>query len=348
MASPVLTETLFRDRSLCVDHLRREDGPAPALAVSFSSFGDHELDGPGYAGDFLLEQGYDVLAFKLAEDTWYQGVPSELFSWLRLRMVRFRYTRRVGYGSSMGAYAVIQFSARLALDQVMAYSPQYTVEGDFDPTWTEWTRQLEFQYRIDASSIAPDCRYLLLYDNRNLDRKHIQALQRVIPAAQLSLVAVPFAGHPVDPYLQDIGQLKAAGVQGLRLGHLNGLDLRSGREHSRAYLATLSLEAHHRGRPLRSLRLIERALRSHPEDPEFHSHRSALLAILDEPEQALEAAREGIARCPGHHDLMAFQASMHERLGQPQEALQAISQALEYAPDPAVYQERYEALRAAN
>lgn len=342
----LLTDTLFGSDTLRVDHHRIHARPCTRLAVTFTSFGNQELDGLGFAGRFLLREGYDLLAFKLVGETWYQGVPAELFEWLRLRMARFCYHRRVGYGSSMGGYAAIQFAGRLALDQVLALSPQFTVEGDFDARWAPWGAHIDFQYRIDGSCLAPGTRVLIVYDRYSPDHLHATAFRQHIPAERLRLAPIPFAGHPVEVYLSQLGRLKQVARQGLALGHLSGIDVRTGKAKCLAYLSSLSLEAHHRGRAERSLRLVERALDEFPDVPVFHSHRSALLELLGRHDEAVEATREGIERCPEHHELLAYQAQLLEQLGDPDEALRAIRQALRIAPEHAGYRERLAALQA--
>jgi len=284
--STLVVDTLYATDIFRLDHLRVAGRRVDRLACSFTAWGEQRLDGPGFGGSFLLAQGYDVLAFKMVRNNWYQVLPRELFDRIGAWLQPYAYRRRVGYGASMGGYAAIQFSGLLELNQVLALSPQYRIDEAFDTTWAPWARDLEFHYRIEPECLAPGCRYLIVYDSKDEDQLHVERIAQVIPAERLSLVPLPHAGHPVVTYLAEAGLLKEVSARGLDTGDLGGMDLLGRRRQSSTHLWALSMAALRRGHPQLSLAAIERAIAIDPQRPEFLEHRAALKERLGIAERA--------------------------------------------------------------
>ena len=129
----VLTEkSLFKTDDIAIDFFSWADNPHKNIALTFTPFGmdgEVSLSGVGYGGELLLRNGFDVVAFKSARNLWYQNLLPETIAEVEnfISSHSSQYTKRVGYGSSMGGYAVIQFSRDLKLDVVLALSPQFPV-----------------------------------------------------------------------------------------------------------------------------------------------------------------------------------------------------------------------------
>ena len=191
----VLTETnIFRSEDLAIDFFSFGNAANKSIAITFTPFGIGgavALDGIGYAGELLLRNGFDVVAFKSAKNLWYQNLSSETLTAVERFIAGHQtsYVKRVGYGSSMGAYAAIQFSRSLRLDIVLALSPQFEIDKPYDQRWQSAASLIEFQHRIDASTIASECKYFVAYDPGTVDVRHVEKLREIIDAR--SLIEIP-------------------------------------------------------------------------------------------------------------------------------------------------------------
>ena len=119
--SPITKENLFTSDDLVIDFFSDGTHAGKTVAFTFTPYEDSSdfwLNSTGYGGDLLLKSNLDVVAFKSTKNLWYQNLAHETLA----AIARFidghpaSHVRRVGYGSSMGAYAAIQFSRALKLD----------------------------------------------------------------------------------------------------------------------------------------------------------------------------------------------------------------------------------------
>ncbi len=313
MSEPHHSETLIRTEGYCIDHFLKGPTPGPVLACTFTDGYNDEIDGLGFAGSALLGMGFDVLAVKTNLYDWYQTVPRAWWQQINAHLARFNYARRVGYGSSLGGHALIQFCGFLNIDQVLAFSPQFQGDPDFDDTWQKWSTGIDFTYRVTPASFPKQGHCLILCDNKwHADGEHTRRIANCLPPERCTVVHVPYAGHPLMPYLKEIGVLKKVVEQGLRQGHVKGIDLRGNRKQSVTYWRELAMAVFERNKPLMSLSITEAALARFPMDEKLHSHRVGLLLVLEEPEQAIEAAKEGLLHCPNHDELREDLARMLE------------------------------------
>jgi Tfp pilus assembly protein PilF len=113
-----------------------------------------------------------------------------------------RYARVIAYGSSLGAYAALYFGR----DQpwtVIASSPRVSVHPEFgDPSWQQRGTWQHERFRADRQA---RCHAVILYDPYDrIDRNYLrgEVLQQ-FPHAEV--MRIPFAGHPVNNFLGDIG-----------------------------------------------------------------------------------------------------------------------------------------------
>lgn len=297
---------LLETDDLRVEFFRTARPTTQSLAFTFTGWGERERSGYGYGGRFLLKEGYDVVAFKLVEDNWYQSVPERVFERIDACLAGRAYRQRVAYGSSMGGYAAIQFSRTLACDIVLAFSPQYRIDQDFDTGYAEWAKRIDFRYFITADSIAPGCRYFVLYDSREEDRLHMDRLRLFIPPAQLVAQPIPWAGHPVDVFLSQVGLLKAVPSQVFARASLDGFSFREARARSTAYHVSLSLALAARSKDAAALELIDRAIGMNADVSGYHGHRSVLLERLGRVPEALASVRRALELDPGNADMVSY------------------------------------------
>ena len=294
----VLTETnLFRSDDLAIDFFSFGNAPSKSIAITFTPFGIDGADvlgGIGYAGELLLRNGFDVVAFKSAKNLWYQNLPVETLTAVErfIEAHQTSYVRRVGYGSSMGAYAAIQFSRILRLNIVLALSPQFEIDKPYDQRWQGAASRIEFQYRIDANAIAADCKYFVAYDPGTVDVRHIEKLRALIDTESLVEIPTPFSGHPVGHYLAETGLIQSFSLSILKHGSVEPVSIGRQRRYSKTYLFELSKQLASRKKNKSALVAIESAIMIDGNVPAFHVHRSILLDELGQAEEALLAAYE--------------------------------------------------------
>lgn len=322
----VLTETnIFRSDELAIDFFSFGTAPNKNIAITFTPFGVHGpvlLDGVGFAGELLLRNGFDLVAFKSAKNLWYQNLSRDTLAVVDhfIATQHISYVKRVGYGSSMGGYAAIQFAKRLRLDIVLALSPQFEIDKSYDQRWQSAASAIKFQYRIDASAIAADCKYFVAYDPGTIDVRHVEKLRDLIDAQSLVEIPTPFSGHPVGHYLAETGLIQTFALSILKYGSVESVSTGRQRRYSKTYLFELSKQLALRKKNKSALVAIDKAIVIDSEAPEFHVHRSILLDELSRPEAALQAAYEAQAKLKQDPYLMG---ALSDRLARHRELVAA-------------------------
>jgi hypothetical protein len=196
------------------------DAGTSATAVTFTPYWDasHPRPAHGFIGRFLLAHGLNVMAFRAFRNHWYQDVTDEHLHLVRQFLDERNLRPRYGLGSSMAGYAAIQFSNALALDRVVAISPQCDVTATWETRWPE-VAHVPFRHRISAECVRPECRYTCVYDPHDaLDARHIAELRALIPT--LDEIRVEKAGHPAGHHLRAQGRFYPT------LAHLLGVSYR--------------------------------------------------------------------------------------------------------------------------
>jgi hypothetical protein len=246
-AGGVVGHVLYETEFLNIEHFRsnsRNEG----VAFVFSPFGNRILSGNLYGGNFLTENGFDVINFKTTQYDWYQSVPHEIFEAIEAICARENYRRRVSMGSSMGGYAAICFSKLLKCDVVLAFSPQYAITNHFDGRFADYGDRIEWRYIIDEGAICEKSSYFLVYDNFDDDKKHVDRLKNIIDPERLTEIKTPFSGHSTTVYLLEAGLLKELTLGVLRDHRAPGrAELKKNRRTSIEYLKTISRGLRARG-----------------------------------------------------------------------------------------------------
>lgn len=115
------------------------------------------------------------------------------------------FTHRAGIGFSMGGYGVLRFSGPLALDEVVAISPQVSIAPMVVP--------FDTRFRAEAESFDPalgdlatharlDLKGVVIFDPfRALDRQNADMIGAVLPG--LALCRYGFGGHPAMGVLRE-------------------------------------------------------------------------------------------------------------------------------------------------
>ncbi len=214
--SKILNRVLYRTETCCIELFFKPNNLNSELACIFSAGANRNLEGNGHGGEVLINEGFDVLLFKINNDDWFQQLPPSIWEHLEKSLAKNFYIRRVGTGTSMGGYAAIAFSKLLNLETVLAYSPQYRIDSNFDQRWAEFSKGIIWRYRITLDSINRNCKYLIVFDPLGPDGLQVNYLKEIIPSLNLTLWSIPFSGHCALRFLHELNQLKLVTVQALK------------------------------------------------------------------------------------------------------------------------------------
>ena len=310
------------------------------VVVTFAPWQTRQsLDAAAFGEDYLRGRGIDAVHVTCARNSWYQHPDMAALVAAVDAALAGRYRRRVGYGSSMGAFAALAFSRPLALDEVIAISPQFSLAPEVVPFETRWRAEaagLDWPFPLDQG-LSRQARVVVLYDPHHPDARHVDLLRACRPVTEMKL---PFSGHPSGVFLQQaelIGPLISALV-------LEGADpadfraaVRRGRRRSAAYWFSLSraLTARRSRQPAYSAMLQAVALA--PRKPDYLHALGHLALGLGEfgvaADSFLGVTRLWPDRAACHYNL----ARALERAGRGGEALGAARKAVALDPDAAQY-----------
>ena len=326
-------KNIFRSNDLAIDFFSWRDGLNKNIALTFTPFGLDGavlLDGAGYAGELLLRNDFDVVAFKSSKNLWYQNLSQETIAAVD-QFIATRatpYVKRVGYGSSMGGYAAIQFSRSLKLDVVLALSPQFEIDKSYDQRWCAAAALIDFRYRIDSGSIADECKYFVAYDPGTEDFRHVEKLRELIDSQRLVEIPTPYSGHPVGHYLAESGLIQDLALSVLKYGSVVPVAKGTYRKRSKTYLYELSKHLATRNKNKSALIAIDRAITIDGGAPGFRLHRSVVLGKLKQHEAALTVIDEAITIDSDAPELHLHRSFVLSALGQPEAALDAVEKAI--------------------
>jgi tetratricopeptide (TPR) repeat protein len=306
----VTEKILFRSEELAIDFFSWGGDSDKNIAITFTPFGTNgeiSLDGVGYGGEFLLSNNFDIVAIKSAKNLWYQNLSMENIALAEQFISSYptKYMKRVGYGSSMGGYAAIQFSRALKLDIVLALSPQFEIDQPYDQRWASAAQGIQFQHRIDPTAIANDCKYFIAYDPQTVDVRHVEKIREFISHDQLVEITTPYAGHPSAYYLAETGQIQELAISVLKNGSIGHARVNAHRARSKTYLYELSKRLTLKNKNESALLVIDRALAIDPNVSALLLQKSIVLNNLGRFEAALKVAHEARQKLNNETHLMA-------------------------------------------
>jgi hypothetical protein len=159
--------------------------------------------------EFIEKQGWSMLGVMAGGWTWYRD-PWVHAEFDRLRDEGFfsRFARVVFYGASMGGYAAAAFAPSCPGADVVAISPQSTLDRALVPWETRyraaWGYDFSGPYGDGATVSAAAGRVFLLYDPyARLDAAHADRFT----GANVEKLRVPLVGHRLGTALQQMGVL---------------------------------------------------------------------------------------------------------------------------------------------
>jgi hypothetical protein len=249
---------LYEDEQLAFEWWQRTPA-ATTVAVTFDPI-QVGFGRPAYAADFLQRAGIDTLCVRKKDEHFYQPLSRELFDRIT-KPILAGYGRRLAYGSSLGAYAVLYF-CREGFDTVIASSPRVSAHPRFGATY--WQERVPFQHLAFAADAPASSGAVVFYDPHDpMDRRFVD--EELRPAWPLgNFVAVPFAGHPANQFLAEIGFITPF-VRALVAGNpAPALQRRSSKSKSFTYRQVLAAACLRHAKPRWAEQLSRQALQMKP------------------------------------------------------------------------------------
>jgi len=278
---------LLDDEHVCIEHWRR-GGEGATLVVTFDPL-LYLWTKPPFGQEFLGKQGLDVVAVRKKVENFYQPLSRQAFE-AAIAPAAAGYSRVVAYGSSLGAYAALYFCRDLPWT-VIASSPRVSVHPVYGAKL--WQQRCAYLHEPFEPNVLARCDAVIFFDPRDaIDRRYLEG--EVLPQFRHGeVVRVPFAGHPVNQFLGDIGYIAPYVRAVIADTERPPLQRRAHRARSAAYHQVLALLCMQRGHVAWADALVQRALALDPK--RMLAHRTLGLVRLaqqrwDEARSALEAA----------------------------------------------------------
>lgn len=155
-----------------------QDNAAP-ICITFSPLSPTKKTALyGFGEKFLVDLGIPALHFISRSNHWWQV--HDMTQCLDIaRQVLTIYKLRFGYGSSMGAYGVLNFSRQLELTALLAFAPQYSPSPSkiaWEKRWFEDRRELVCI--DDSMDVRPDCDCYVVFDPKSPDGTHARLISQ--------------------------------------------------------------------------------------------------------------------------------------------------------------------------
>ena len=304
------------------------------VVITFSAFNfPPGLDNPGFGEEFLRKYGIDAIHVVPRTNTWFQ-YPDIAVALNAVVAQTAGYACRIAYGSSMGAYAAINFSDHLEVDRVIAISPQFSIDPEKMPEdrrWLSAAERIRFVHDDIAGLRRSGREIYVVYDDRyELERRQIA---RIAQAVELNKIPVPFAGHPATAILRETGMLSPL-VRQLIAGEFElrtfARRYEAAAPTSAAYNANIAatLPEHRLDAKVRHARL---AAEMQPGNDGYRNLLGDLLSKAGAHDEAIAIIRDLVARNGGLPEVHYALALAYEHAGRLAEAVAASRAALALA-----------------
>ncbi|MDO6815013.1 hypothetical protein [Cobetia amphilecti] len=158
----------------------------PVISREFTSF----------ASNIIYKMGFNQINIQSNKNNWYQTDEIDQ-AILEVKKITKNSSRLITYGSSMGAYASINFSSLLEADCFIAISPQYSIDPNViskeDKRWRYEASLVDIKRDYIVSQANKLSFGYVLYDNMSLDGHHAELIGRSTSAV---LLPISHSGHP--------------------------------------------------------------------------------------------------------------------------------------------------------
>ncbi|MFM2198399.1 MAG: hypothetical protein RLZZ505_1831 [Verrucomicrobiota bacterium] len=170
----------------------------------------HEREGWGLS--FLNKNRFNCLSFLTSQRNWYRGeeFQSILNAFLRSKIDLSVFPERIGYGSSMGAYAAAAYGDVLSCEKLLLFHPISTLNQSLVPWETRKFTKIQYDWEGPYHDSADGCKnaenIVLFVDNiYDLDFKHAK---RYLANGNVRLLRTPGLGHGLPTHFAKMGVLK--------------------------------------------------------------------------------------------------------------------------------------------
>lgn len=292
-----MIEVLHSDDAHVIEFHRSQQGRR-GLLHTFTPFMFSDLRREGFGVGFATRRGYDVVAFKCRDDSWFQRIEPDVLHAVARRSADHSFVAT--YGSSMGGFAAIAFSGILRADLVIAISPQYAIDLPFDRRWAAQAAAIgPFRHTITPET-AHGGRLVLIYDDHDAaDLAQVEKIRQETNFATLTDLVVPFSGHPAGHFLAQTGQISR--VIGALLDGEDDVVVRhdwSKLRRSLAYTFAMARHANKNGRIGLAILCFSRAVDLAPANAGLRYQLSVLLARTGRLREAIAQAERALSLAP--------------------------------------------------
>lgn len=197
-------DELFRSDDVVVR--RVPAGPSDRWVVTFDHYAiGPGFDRPGFGEAYLRSEGISAIHVMGRAEDWYQ-YPDMAAALATVRAATTGAERVVTYGSSMGAYAALRFADAVGATDVLALSPQYSIDPKVAPQELRWTQDAKrIQWRPELGGpMSCSARPIIIFDPTGPDRWHGERIEQDLNCRAIRL---PYTAHPVTTYLGDVSLL---------------------------------------------------------------------------------------------------------------------------------------------
>lgn len=279
-------DELFRSKDVVVR--RVPAGNVDRWVVTFDHYGiGHGFDRPGFGEAYFQTQGISAIHVMGRGDDWYQYADMDA-AMATVRAATRGAVRVVTYGSSMGGYGALRFADAAGATDVLALSPQYSLDPKVATHERRWSQDFRrIRWRPDSNGpITCSARAVVVYDPIGPDRWHGERIARDLAC---HLIRLPYTAHPVTTYLSDAGLLGPL-IAGLLNGEFDQQTFRREARRARSangiYLGELAA-AQPRRRAATALSLARRALDVSPGNWHAQVSLARLLSLEGRHDEAL-------------------------------------------------------------
>ncbi|MDO7836016.1 tetratricopeptide repeat protein [Sphingobium sp. HBC34] len=323
---------LYGNGHTSIEYLTRAT-PSTKLGITFSSYGDLDLSQPGFAEDFLIERGYDVLTLKCNINNWFQDVSADVLKSVMGQLPA--YDEIITYGSSMGGYAAMYFAQTVGARTCIALSPQFSIDPSivsFESRWAGDAARIHFTHeRLDDMIVHGGTTYYVLFDPHTLDKQHAEMMTAA--CNRVLAIAVPHSGHPSILALQEM-ELLAGVFDSLAVGQIPdlGVEAHKHRRNSPSYFYSLAHSCLDKGKLATAERLLAHACEI-SDRADIQLSYSRVLLRCAKVKKALDMLDLAWPKLHHNPHLIAYRAHLQHLNGQIDEACQSFETAIAKQPD---------------
>ena len=199
--------SILIDDIYCKYYIENIDLP---LVITFSpanlviSNNDVEEMKSPWGFDFMKKRGFNVISFSCTKiKNWYRNESFALFIEELSQHIEI-FKLKMGYGSSMGGFAVSAYSNVLQLDRLLLINPISTLNMDlvaFETRFKKAKIQLNWDKGYYDGAVTKSKGYIIYDPLYTLDRKHADRFQ------SLTHLKIPGLGHSMPEHLKNMGIL---------------------------------------------------------------------------------------------------------------------------------------------